>query len=145
MKQKKKALKHQQQQFATLEFLPSSQITVTHWFFLLPLSPVSVVPSCHPPLFIAISFYVFFSFQAVLHVPDMSRCSHTPRSFKFTPRLIFPPIRATCTATPSKMPTKTMDAPPFKIRQFIFAIKRQFQAICSDLPNGTQRVKQVIL
>lgn len=102
-------------------------------------------PLATPPLFIAISFHVFFSFQAVLHVPDMSRCSHTPRSFKFTPRLIFPPIRATCTATPSTTPTKTMDAPPFKIRQFIFAIKRQFQAICSDLPNGTQRVKHVIL
>lgn len=98
-----------------------------------------------PLLFIAISFHVFSSFQAALHVPDMSRCSHTPRSFKFTPRLIFPPIHATPTATLSTTPTKTMDAPPFKLRRFIFEIKRQFQTICSDLPNSVWRVKCVIL
>lgn len=100
-----KTTSQQQQQFATVEFFPSSQITVTHWFFLLPLPPLAVVPSCHPPsLFLATFIHVFVSFQVALHVPDMSRCSHPPRSFKFTPRLIFSPIGAAHTAILSRSP-----------------------------------------
>lgn len=99
----------QQQQFATVEFLPSSQITVTHWFFLLALPPLAVVPSCHLPfLFLATFIHVFVSFQAALHVPDMSRCSHPPRSFKFTSRLIFLPIGAARTPIPSTTPRQWM-------------------------------------
>lgn len=58
----KKSSETQATAICSLWILPSSQITVTHWFFLLPFPPISVMPSCHPVLFIAVSFHVFFFF-----------------------------------------------------------------------------------
>lgn len=52
--------------------------------------PLAIVPSCHPLfLFLATFIHVFFSFQAALHVADISRCSHPPQSFTFALCLIF--------------------------------------------------------